>query len=514
MIYKKNKFIVALFCFLASLGFGQIKNPNNPPTEKVKIELVASNSLEFDNTNGIDAQRLIGNVQFRHQGILMFCDSAYFFDKENRLEAFSHVHILQGDTLNLYGDHLDYYGDTRIAALQKNIKLTDREMILTTNLMNYDLNTNTASFFNHGKIISTKNKNVLDSNKGYYFADTEILNFKDSVVLVNPQYTIYTDTLQYNTKPEIAYFFGPTKIIAKKNMIYCENGWYDTKKDISQFRRNAYVVSDQNKLRGDSITYNRTLGVGEVFKNVIITDTVNNFLIKGDYAKHLESGDKSFVTGNAVIIQIENKDSLFLHGDTLYSYTDTMARNVLMAYHHVKFFKTDLQGSCDSLAWTKVDSTLRMFVRPVLWSGQNQITGDSISIKSNAGGIEKLYIVNSAFIASEADSAEYNQIKGKNMTGVFKNNQLYKIYVNGNGQTIYFAKEEKNDATADVGLNKADCSNIVVDIKENKITRITFLTSPVGAMIPAQDIKEEDKLLKGFVWLIQMRPNSKTDIFN
>jgi lipopolysaccharide export system protein LptA len=380
--------------------------------------------------------------------------------------------------------------------------------------MNYDLNTNIASYFNHGKIISTKNKNILDSNKGYYFANTEILNFKDSVVLVNPQYTIYTDTLQYNTIPEIAYFFGATKIIAKKNMIYCENGWYDTKKDLSQFRKNAYVISKQTKLRGDSITYNREKGVGEVFKNVIITDTVNDFLINSDYAKHTEFGDRSFVTGNAEIIQIENKDSLFLHGDTLYTYTDTAARNVIMAYHKVKFFKTDLQGSCDSLSWTKVDSTLRMFVKPVLWSGGNQITGDSISIKSNTSGIEKLYIVNSAFIASEADSGAYNQIKGKNMTGVFSNNKLYKIFVNGNGQTVYFAKEEKKGTSGDVGLNKADCSNIVVDIKENKITRITFLTSPTGTMIPSQDIKEEEKLLKGFQWLIQKRPLRKEDIFN
>jgi lipopolysaccharide export system protein LptA len=507
--------VVAFFLFIGSICCGQQK-PIVPiaTAEKVKIELVSSNSLEFDNTTGINAQRLIGNVQFKHQGILMFCDSAYFFDKENRLEAFSNVHILQGDTLNLYGDHLDYYGDTRIAALQKNIKLTDREMILTTNLMNYDLNTNIASYFNHGKIISTKNKNVLDSNKGYYFANTEILNFKDSVVLVNPQYTIYTDTLQYNTIPEIAYFFGPTKIIAKKNMIYCENGWYDTKNDLSQFKRNAYVISNQNKLRGDSITYNRVLGVGEVFKNVIITDTINDFLIRGEYAKHLEKGDKSFVTGNAVLVQIENKDSLFLHGDTLYSYTDTLQRNVLMAYHKVKFFKTDLQGSCDSLSWTKVDSTLRMFVKPILWSGQNQITGDSISIKSKAEGIDKLYIVNSAFIASEADTGQYNQIKGKNMTGIFVNNKLQKIYVNGNGQTVYFAKEEKEGNSADVGLNKADCSNIVVDIKDNKITRITFLTSPTGAMIPAQDIKEEDKLLKGFQWYKYKRPMDKWGIFD
>ncbi len=472
-----------------------------------RIEILNSDSMEKDEEQ-VNAIKYIGNVIFRHEEAMMYCDSAYLFTEENLVKAFHNIHIEQGDTLDLYGDFLTYDGNKKLAQITGDVKLIDKELILTTNNLDYNLQTNTGYYFNGGKI--KNGDNDLESGTGFYYARQKLFHFRDSVIIRNPEYNIYSDTLKYNTVTEIAYFFGPTQIISKDNYIYCENGWYDTKKNISQFNENAYLTTQGQYLRGDSLYYERETGLGKAFDNVELFDSTRNIILKGRYAIYHEQPEYALLTDSAQFMQISENDTLYVHADTLESVLDTSGLYKLMkAYYKVKIFRADIQGKCDSLAYLESDSVFRLFGEPVLWSEENQLTADQIDLHLANKQLHYIDLLSSSFIISQEDTVRYNQIKGKNMKGYFVNNKLVRIDVRGNGQTIYYAK----DGADLIGINRAESSDIIIYLKENKIDRINLVLSPKATLYPPDGKEEFEKILKGFKWLEKYRPVSKTDIF-
>ncbi|HET6244516.1 MAG: organic solvent tolerance protein OstA [Bacteroidetes bacterium] len=477
-----------------------------------KIELLGANSLEYDEKLGKNVRRLLGNVRFKHDDVLMNCDSAYLYSETNSLDAFSNIYINQGDTVHIYGDKLKYMGNSRKAEILNNVRLVDNDMTLTSNNLTYDMKKDIGFYTGGGKMVSAKNNNTLTSNIGYYYSKPKNFFFKDSVVLINPEYEIYSDTLKFNTVSEIAYFFGPTNIYSKENQIYCENGWYDTKNDLSKFKKNSFLLTSEQKLQGDSLYYDRKTGIGQVYSNVIITDTVNKFIINGDYAIHYEHKDQSTITGKPVLTMTFEKDSLFLHADTLFAEMDsTGVHRIVHAYHHSKFYKNDMQGVCDSLVYTLSDSTIRLYIQPVLWSTENQMTAEFISIKTADGKIDHMVMDVNAFIVSQEDTVKYfNQIKGKNIVASFHENALNKVKVTGNGETIYFTREDNGDL---FGVNKAISSDLLIYMKENAIEKISFINKPEATLFPIEDVTATELELKDFQWREDQRPKTKEDIF-
>lgn len=495
-----------------------------------KIELLSANSLKFDKNLGVDAQRLIGDVRFRHQGALMFCDSAYLYNAHNSLDAFGHVRIVQGDTLNMNSDRLYYDGNNQYVKVRDNVTLRDRSMKLETNTLDYDRKTGTATFFDQGVITSTENDNKLISCEGIYDSRIKYFYFRDSVILLNPRYRVETDTLNYSDAREIAYFEGPTWIYSDENTIYCENGWYDTRLDISQFNENAYLDNGEQVLRGDSLWYNRNTGLGKAYENVSLADTAEGVTIRGNYGEHSDLSGQSLITGQAEMIQYERGDSLFLHGDTLRAVRDTVRGDRIYAYHNVRFFRQDIQGVADSVIFTKSDSLIRMYTEPVLWSDDLQITGDTIFIKTARGNVEFLYVFENAFMINRVDSVKYNQIKGRRLTGFFRNNDLYKVLIKGNGESLYYAAEEEKvkpdsalTASGDslgsvvvrnyIGVNKAICSDILIYLNDNQVKRIVFLKKPDGTFYPLSKFPDDMRYYKGFNWQAERRPLNHADIF-
>jgi lipopolysaccharide export system protein LptA len=509
-------FVVSVFC--ATLLSAQPGGPQAKPGG-TKINLKHADRFIGDKTKGY--QRLIGAVQFEHQGMNMTCDSAHFFLAENRLDAYGHVFIQQGDSLRMWSDFLTYDGNTRIAVASKNVRLVESDMTLTCDAITYDL-ANRFAYYNTGGRIVNKD-NILTSQNGGYSSDTKTLTFKHNVVLKNPQYEMRCDTLRYTPGPKVAYFLGPTTIKAtgNQNFIYCENGFYDTYNDIAQFEKNAYIVTNNQTLRGDSIWYDRKNGIGKAFENIEIQDTTQKVTIHGDYAIHFEKTETSLITGHALLIQEFDNDSLFLHADTLKSITvrpkdekgkpimdDSLEEKTVYAYHHVSFFKTDMQGLCDSLLWTSADSTMHMFGKPVLWSDESQLTATNIDIIIANGKILRLDMETNCFIISEEDTSRYNQIKGRKMTGYFSNNQLKKIYVEGNGQTLYYAKS----GTDMIGINRADCSKLMIWVNENEVESISFYSQPDAQLYPSNELSPSEALLKDFQWRGDERPQSVSDL--
>ncbi len=491
--------VLALFLLGAclTLSFSQ-------QTHKINHD---ADNMEFDKNLADGAYRLLGNVVFRHEGAVMYCDSAYFYSTTNSLDAFNNVYINQGDSLHLYGDVLYYDGNTRKARVRKNVKLVSKETNLLTDALDFNLKTNVGYYTTGADIINGQNE--LTSWEGYYYSNSKMYFFKDTVIIKNPDYNIYSDTLKYNTISNIAYFLGPTEIISDSNYIYCEDGWYNTETNISLLKDNARLQNPRQTIKGDSLYYERESGYGEAYCNVELVDTEQKIILKGNFATYNQSAEDAMITDRAELIQITDTDSIYIHADTLTSEVDTSGYKIVKGFYGVKMFKTNLQGKCDSMSYSFSDSIIRLYYEPVLWSDENQLTSEYIEIRTKNNKIDQLHLIKLAFIISQEDTVKFNQIKGKDMVCYFKDNELYRVNVNGNGQTIYYPKD-KNEV---IGVNKAESSDLVIFLKGNKVQEIIFYTKPDATLYPLDKAPQNELRLKDFVWLEKYRPANKEDIF-
>ncbi|MFP4018463.1 MAG: LptA/OstA family protein, partial [Bacteroidales bacterium] len=329
------------------------------------------------------------------------------------------------------------------------------------------------------------------------------------VTIKNPDYTVDTDTLDYDTEEEIAYFIGPTNIKNDSSYLYCEKGWYKTKSNQFLFTKNALYQKEERIIKGDTLYYDRDNNFGQIKQSAEIIDTAQNIILRGNYSEYSENPQTAFLTDETLMIQVDNEnDSLFLHADTIKSHYDSSeTHQIFKAYYKVKFYKTDLQGKCDSLSYYRGDSTLRMYYNPVMWSDSNQISADNIAIKLKDNDVESFFLDRNAFIVSQQAEDKFNQIKGKEMTGYVKDKEIRRVDVDGNGETIYYTMD-KNEI---VGVNKAICSNLIIKLRENQVERINLINDPDGTLYPLKDLEETK--LKGFQWWDQHRPRNKNDIF-
>ncbi|MFZ4521566.1 MAG: OstA-like protein [Bacteroidales bacterium] len=477
---------------------------------KTKIQY-SGNVWDFNKEVYAFGPRILGNVVMNHDSAFLYCDSAYVNEAENKVIAYGNVRIKLSDTLNLYSDSLRYDGNTKIANAFSNVRLIDNQTTLTTDTLVYNRNTQIAQYDYWGKIVNDKNNLV--SHHGYYYTDRKEFFFKDRVILNNPDYNMYSDTLMYNTVTETSYFYGPSHIISKdrEDSIYCENGWYNTRLDVARFRDRARIYHQATFLTGDSMYYERKPGFGQVFRKALMIDTVQNILLMGNYGEMQRKKGFAFMTDSAVGVMVDKKDSLFLHADTLRATFDTAQKiKTVFGFHKVKFFRTDLQGMCDSLTYHGHDSTMTMYQGPVIWSDSNQLSADSICLTMRNGEADSLKMYSSAFIISRDDTGSYNQIKGRNVLAKFRNNELYKIRVIGNAQTIYYAREEDKSL---IGINVAVSSEMLVFLEKNQLKSITYIDNPDAHLLPEKSVPPNERKLKNFKWEEKRRPLKKSDIF-
>lgn len=496
--------------FLVFPAYGQISKPKQETRKHIVLKNADEDEMINDPASGKAIHHLIGNVQLDDNGTYTTCDSALFYPEKDQVTAFSKVHIQQGDTLNLYGDYLYYDGKLASAFVKGNVILINKDTHLYTDSIHYDVRNKIARYNDRGKIINAKN--TLTSIIGVYYVNNNLFHFKDSVKIVNPAYVMRADTMDYNSLTEIAYFTGPTTLKGDSLYLYCEKGWYDTKKEITSVWKHAFIDNRKQIIHGDSLFFNDNTGYGESYRNVIIEDTTNHMAIEGDYAWYFKEPEKFLVTKKAVFIQISKGDSLFLHADTISSVTRTnkataKSYRLMRAFHGCRVFSKDLQAKCDSLSYSFQDSVIRLYRAPVIWSAENQLTSDSMAVFTKNQQTDRLELYNAAFIASKVDTIRYDQIKGRALTGYFKNNELYKIKINGNGESLYYLLDGEKVA----GRNQSKCANIEVHLVKGKVTEIYEYENPEGFIdppLPANPVRFE-----GFKWLDNIRPKKKADIF-
>lgn len=474
----------------------------------MKVRIEEADLLRHDVKIGKQTQSLVGNVKLSHVNTLLHCDSAYMYNDSNRVRAFGNVHIIQNDSIHIYGDYLEYEGNENLAKIRRNVRANKGNTWLYTEFLDYNRATDIGYYYQGGKV--ENGNSVLISDKGYYYTTSNEVYFKDSVVVTTPDYTMFGDTMKYHTQTEIVHILGPTFIVSDQNLIYSEDGWYNTQIDESMLLKNSYIQGKENLLKGDTVYYNRKNGMGEVFSRMELHDTINHIVIKGDYGYYNEQTKYAMATRKAEMWQIYGHDTLFMHADTFkVDPLPEIDSRIVRAYRKVKFFRFDMQGRCDSLVYDFRDSTSTMFYKPVVWAQGNQMSAQTIQLFTRNQAVYKVDLNQAAFIVSPETDSVFNQIKGKTMVGHIRANELYKIDVDGNGQTIYYPK----DGEQSIGINRAESSNMTIFMRERKVSNIVMRVSPEGNMNPLFVLPQQETVLKGFRWLDPYRPQQRDDIF-
>lgn len=507
--------LLSILCFFGFCLIAQVQpQKSGGQPMKSKVYLLHSDVLKKSKDNpDPNAQILIGDVVFRHDSIYMYCDSACFYEKSNSLEAFHNVKMVQGDTLFLYGDYLFYDGNTQIAKVRNNVRMENRTTTLTTDSLNYDRIANLGYFFDGGTLMDEQN--VLTSDWGEYSPATKQSVFNYEVVLENPQFTLTSDTLRYNTATKIANIVGPSDIDNGDNHIYSELGFYDTQFGQAELLNRSVLTNEGKTLTGDSLFYDRNRGFGEAFVNVEFIDTISKNMLTGNYCYYNQLTSYAFATDQAMATDFSQGDSLFIHADTLQLATfnldtDTVYREA-RAFHKVRFYRTDIQGVCDSLVFSSKDSCLTLYSDPILWNNQQQLLGEQVMIYMNDSTIEWAHILNQALSVERIDSVNYNQVSGKEMKAFFKGGEMDKVDVIGSVRLVYYPMEK--DSTL-IGMNISETSELNMFLENRKLKKMIMSPKSNGTLYPMSLIPKDKMRLDNFAWFDYVRPLNKADIFN
>ena len=503
---------ILLFFGFSLLGQAQEKG-NQEESKQINIVYGANftkNEVEYPGASIFSKDDR--QVQFEHQGADLWCDVAIYYQKDNRLEAIGNVILKQGDSVQMTSKKINYLGDVKLAKAWGNVVLTNSDMTLRTDTLRLDREKQEAYYKDNGTVIDSSN--TLTSKIGKYFMELKKYQFLDSVHVQNPEYTLDSEQLDYYTSSKNAYMYGPSTINGKTYKIYCERGFYDTKVESGYGIKNTRIDYNNRIIEGDSVYFNKVNEFASATNNITVTDTINNGIIRAHYAEVYKAKDSVFATRRAVSISVQERDSLYVHGDTL-MVTGKPEDRLLRAFRNAKFYKTDLSGKCDSIHSEQKTGITQLIKNPIIWNGANQMTGDSIHLKSNleTEKLDSLKVLENAFIISldSVSMTGYNQAKGINLFGQFIENELKIIDLIQNTEVVYYLYNDDDEL---IGIDKTVCSKIRITMAENDIEDLTFYTDPDGDIFPEKDLPENSRILKGFVWRGDERILSKDDIFD
>ncbi|MCQ2333286.1 MAG: hypothetical protein MJZ88_01580 [Paludibacteraceae bacterium] len=505
-----------------------------------RVYLEHSETLSFDQSRLPDAQILRGDVRFRHDDALMYCDSAYFYEQTNSLDAFGRVRFVQGDTLQGFGDVLYYDGNTKIARLRRHVKLVHRATTLTTDSMNYNRTQDLAYYFSGGTIQDSVN--TLQSRWGQYHPSTNQAIFRDDVQLENDRFTMSTATLYYNTKTHVADLVAPTTILYQgETTIHSSNGWYNTSTQQSMLLDRSLIEHQDGKfLTADTIFYDKAIGFGRLFHHIEVRDTVQQATLTGNYGEVYEYEKRGFATDSALLIEWSQPNYTYMHADTLYSeevpyqiyqllpkdsilkdsvmvaqspdtlWIDTTYRQV-RAFHHVRAYNVEYQVVCDSLTYNARDSIAILHHLPICWNENNQISADSITVFMKEGGVDHAHGIGNAIMIKQEGISYFDQMAGKEMFAYVDSGQVSQVDVNGNAETVFYPKEDDGSL---VGVNKTQSSFVSVFLENQKVHHVLFTTQTTGTMYPIDQIEDSETRLTSFFWAASERPLSPNDVFS
>ena len=485
-----------------------------------RIYLLHSDRLFHDTQIDAKAQILVGNVQFRHDDVFMYCDSALFYEASNSLDAFGNVRMVQGDTVSLVGDVMYYDGLDKLARVRNNVVLIHGQMTLYTDSLDYDRLYNVGYFFEGGRIVTTDNE--MTSDWGEYRPDTKMAVFNYNVHMVSPappqqtRTTLLTDTLYYNTVTSVANARGPSTIDDGGCHIYTEFGYMNSKSNDLTLLMRSEMSNNGKKLIGDSIVWNSVDSIGEAFGNVVYTDLLNKNAMTGNYCYYDDRTGYSLGTDSACIIDFsQGADTMYMHADSIKMYSFNLktdsAYRTMHAYNHVRMFRRDMQGVCDSLVYQTRDSMMIMYKDPIVWTGSQQLLGEEIQAFMNDSTIDSIYVLRQTLSCERLDSLHYNQVAGHEMHSYMENGELKMTHVIGNVIVNYFPLDEDSLLIA---MNHMESTEMKMYMGENRRMKKIWMPAATGTFYPIPMIPGDVRFLENFQWFDYVRPLDPQDIFN
>ncbi len=488
------------------------------------VYLEQADGLSFDEERIADAQIVRGNVIFRHEEALMYCDSAYFYEESNSLDAFGHVRFVQGDTLQGFGDKLFYNGNTKLARMRRHVRLihgkeNENPTILTTDSLNYDRAAGVAYYFSGGQVTDTLN--TLTSIRGRYWPDTKQAVFSKEVELVNPKFILTSDTLLYNTDTKIADIVSPTLIVYEEETdIRTSRGWYNTNNEQSMLLDRSVVHHMNGRtMTGDTIYYDKLVGFGQVIGSMAMTDSTQKATLYGEYGQMWEENSRGYATDSALMVDWSDPAHYaYIHADTLFTeelyYTDSARMDStyrrVRAHYGVRVYRDDMQMSCDSMVYLDSDSTMHLYTDPICWSENQQIAADSIIAYIVNGTVEHAVGSGNALCVMQDSTEFFNQMSGKEVTAYLVNGEVKIVDTDGNALTVFYPRE---DGGGYVGMNTTASSFIRMYVENQKIHHMRFTKETTGVLYPMDQIPDGSNRLALFFWAEEVRPTGPEDVF-
>lgn len=633
----KHKYLEGLLLFALSVcalwGVSPLYAAHEEEGVSRKIYLEHANTLSFNKRVSADYQILQGDVRFRQDSAYMYCDSAYFYEKSNSMDAFGNVRVEQGDSLYLFGDSLFYDGNTGLARLRNNVRLIHNDVVLYTDHLDYSRFQDEAHFFDEGVIVNPDNH--LRSVVGWYYPSTRRAIFLDDVQLrhydyaaerpevnvdlqsdyydeddirmmqlasesdavvsdtvpadlsatiadtmatpadlsaivadtlitpadsllvdtlslaqhsdtiaplptspharenlipldtlleriepphaslapdddvITPQTILYSDTLHYNLLSGQADLYGPSRIVSDSSLVLTQRGYYNTKSDEAALSDRPQIFNPGRFATGDSAFYCNRMGFGEFFGKIEVCDTLQQVKLTGEYAYYNDSLESVLVTDNALAMEFSSRDTLYMHADTLRGFVIDTVR-YMSAFYNVRYYRTDLQGVCDSLIYNARDSMATFIGNPVMWNGAYQITGDSIFVVMTDEGVDRVLVHDNAFLVQQKDTIHYDQISGKELICYFDSSQIQRMDMSGNIQIIFYPEESDKSL---IGLNQVIGNYLSVWFKNQKMDHLSIWPEPIGSFVPMPLITDDILYLSNFRWMQYLRPLSPEDVF-
>lgn len=512
---------MGLFFIWTAIGLSQtgIKEQQGDSVESKQINIIYGANFTKDEEQFPGAfifSKDDRQVQFEHEGADLWCDIAIHYQKENRLKAIGNIRLQQGDSVLLTSGKIDYDGENKLAKAWESVilenKQENQQTTLRTDTLYFDREKQESYYDSFGTVVDSAN--TLTSEIGRYFMELKKYQFLDSVHIKNPQYIMDSERLDYYETTKNAYMYGPSTITGEEYKIYCERGFYDTKVESGYGIKNTRIDYNNRIIEGDSVFFDKATEFASATNNIKVTDTVNNGIIRAHYAEVFKAKDSVFATKRAVYISLLEQDSLYVHGDTL-MVTGKPENRISRAFRNARFYKTDMSGKCDSIHTEERTGLTQLIRNPIIWNGENQMTGDSIHLISDleTEKLDSLKVINNAFIISlDSISMEgYNQAKGKDLFGQFEDNELKIIDLIKNTEVIYYMYNDDDEL---LGIDKTICSAIRMTMVNNDVEDLTFFVNPDGDIFPEKDLPKESRKLKGFIWRGDERIMTKDDIFD
>ncbi|MCI7118211.1 MAG: hypothetical protein MR933_00185 [Prevotella sp.] len=503
-----------VFCLFSAVA-APYKQKKRKKTDE-RVYLVHADQLSYDVYSAVpDAQILRGKVHFTHAGSQLTCDSAYFYQESNSVEAFGHVHFRQGDTLSLTCNYADYNGADQMMHARHNVVLKHRTQTLYTDSLDYDRIYNLAYFFEGGKLVDGKDRLV--SDWGAYSTATRQASFYYGVEMYSGKNHITTDTLHYDTRTSVAHVVGPSTITSKGSIIHTSDAYLNSHTDQSQLFGRSTIVDKDKSITGDSLYHNSKTGLNEGFGNVVYIDKENKNELRAQHVFYNEQTGYGYATNRALMLDYSQKDTLWMHADSLKIYThnigtDSVYRKV-HAFPHVRAYRQDLQAVCDSLVFNSQDSCMTMYRDPIAWNYNRQLLGEVMKVYMNDSTVRKAEIIGQALSVEKVDDKNhYNQVSSTRMNAYFNDGAMRRADAIGSVKTVFYNTDNKDSVLTELNYLETDTMRMYMS-PTRQLEKI-WASKSVGTMYPITQIPPDKYRLPEFAWFDYVRPTDKDDVFN